>query len=608
MMKIRPYLLVSISYISLCSLAQADISAVENEFIFTHTSNTHLASQPQLLSSSNLPQTQSEHRDLSAPISLAVTDGPTASVASVCFITDAGNCGGNDFGNSPDGGSSGGSSSGGSSSSGGDACAPNDAWCLDNQKRCSMEGYNQTSCNSVSTPTHFCPYDNRFFEKCVCKPNLIDCPAGQIGVGESCDGKYASCQCDPKLVSCSSVQVGVGATCGGKYESCTCKPNLQTCTKPYYGVGESCGGKYASCQLDNARACRESGYTQTGSCNSVQTINKKCPYDPTYFDKCVCRGDLQKCASPLQGVGTACGGKYKSCKCPTKYKVCDCGKAAGASSCTWNGVTKYTSCKACCDDTCPSGTSKTYKGAYAGTTECGSKCYKCNCPYGTGPNFSGSPAGSSECGTCYRCSNTCSQGSLYPRCNYKDTKKKVATTECGNACYECVHNPDCDVRGTSCRKPYECNYNSCNICESCSYNYDCDVKGTTCSGNYECNYNSCNICESCSYNYDCDATDKSCDYGCAETNSCGKCVECKPKPVTYSATYSGTSYCQGGGNWTGGPVGEFCSVSVSCSNGYSESTSHIVDSHQTMDECTPHDCSIHDVSPTTSFHPSRCGM
>ena len=529
MMKIRPYLLVSISYISLCSLAQADISAVEDEFIFTHTSNTHLASQPQLLSSPILPQTPSEHRDFSAPISLALTDGSTASVASVCFITDAGNCGGNDFGNSPEGGSSGGSSSGGSSSSGGDACAPNDAWCLDNQKRCSLEGYNQTSCNSVSTPTNFCPYDNRFFEKCVCKPNLIDCPAGQVGVGESCDGKYASCQCDPKLVSCSSVQVGVGATCGGKYESCACSPTLQTCTKPYYGVGESCGGKYASCQLDNARACKEDGYTQTGSCNDVQTINKKCPYDPTYFDKCVCRGDLQKCASPLQGVGTACGGKYKSCKCPTKYKVCDCGKAAGASSCTWNGVTKYTSCKACCDDTCPSGTSKTYKGAYAGTTECGSKCYKCNCPYGTGPNFSGTPAGSSECGTCYRCSNTCSQGSVNPRCSSNETKEKVGTTECGNSCYECVHNPDCDVRATSCRKPYECNYNSCNVCESCSYNYDCDVKGTSCKApEYYCQYNTCGICESCSYNRDCDVESITCtgDSSCSYTNSCGKCTKC----------------------------------------------------------------------------------
>ena len=115
-MKIRNTLLISISYLSLSSLALADSSKAENEFIFTH--NTHLDSQPQLLSSPILPQTPSEHRDFSAPISLALTDGSTASVASVCFITDAGNCGGNDFGNSPDGGSSGGSSSGGSSSSG----------------------------------------------------------------------------------------------------------------------------------------------------------------------------------------------------------------------------------------------------------------------------------------------------------------------------------------------------------------------------------------------------------------------------------------------------------------------------------------------------------
>ena len=202
MMKIRPYLLVSISYISLCSLAQADISAVENEFIFTHTSNTHLASQPQLLSSSNLPQTQSEHRDLSAPISLPQAERiKRRPFASVCFITDAGNCGGNDFGNSPEGGSSGGSSSGGSSSSGGDACAPNDAWCLDNQKRCSLEGYNQTSCNSVSTPTNFCPYDNRFFEKCVCKPNLIDCSEPLAAVNTNLVPAVLLCKLVPNLIT-----------------------------------------------------------------------------------------------------------------------------------------------------------------------------------------------------------------------------------------------------------------------------------------------------------------------------------------------------------------------------------------------------------------------
>ena len=163
MMKIRPYLLVSISYISLCSLAQADISAVENEFIFTHTSNTHLASQPQLLSSSNLPQTQSEHRDLSAPISLPQAERiKRRPFASVCFITDTSDCSGNQYSgeNTLDGGSSGGDDNG-------------DDWEINNQERCNKEGYTQTSCNSVEEPAHFCPYDNTYFEKCVCKAGLV---------------------------------------------------------------------------------------------------------------------------------------------------------------------------------------------------------------------------------------------------------------------------------------------------------------------------------------------------------------------------------------------------------------------------------------------------
>ena len=381
MMKIRNCLLVSISYFSLCSLAQANISEGEKEFIFTHTSkgveqtsaasfgvikyrglNTaavlehthllHLDSHSQLLSSSNLPQTQSEHRASFAPISLALTDGPTASVASleireqdtgnraltaaVCFVTDTGNCSGNKYGgaNTSDNSSSGGTPSGSSSSSGGtpsgsssgsSSSGGDEDWTIDNRKRCELEGYKLTSCPALKVPQNYCPYDISYFEKCVCKAGLV------------------------------------------------------TCTKPYYGVGESCDGKYASCKLDNGRGCKEDGYTQTGTCNSVQVINKKCPYDPTYFDKCVCRSDLVSCPTPLQGVGTACGGKYKSCKCPSNYKSCDCGKAAGASSCTWNGVTKYSSCKACCtpsrDETgCSCGTHWCSDGC-GGSRRCCDSCY-----------------------------------------------------------------------------------------------------------------------------------------------------------------------------------------------------------------------------------------
>ncbi len=375
MMKIRYALLLSVSCLGFGSLANAgltpDITPVgKNTSIFTlrgtpadesllrlsHSSYTHLASQSKLLSASviarrtssdeaihnningsprriNSPRDDTDdflstqHKELEAS-RLLLPEQDTADLpltASVCFITNAGNCRGDEYdyggANTPDnssGGTPGGSSSGGDN---------DDDWTLDNKERCHKEGYTQTSCSSVQDPVNYCPYDNTYFEKCDCKPGLM------------------------------------------------------TCTKPYYGVGESCGGKYASCQLDNDRACKEDGYSQTGSCNSVQNINKRCPYDANYFDKCVCRSDLYTCSSPLQGVGTACGGKYADCQCPSSYKTCDCGGAAGASSCTWGGTTKYSSCKACCSDICPSGSkSVSCSGGYqikVATTECGTACYSC---------------------------------------------------------------------------------------------------------------------------------------------------------------------------------------------------------------------------------------
>ena len=163
------------------------------------------------------------------------------------------------------------------------------------QEQCQAAGYGVTSCPAGSHGDNPCPADSSYYQKCVCDANMT-----------------------------------------------------QTCTKPYYGVGPQCDGKYASCKRDDDKACKEDGYGQTASCSSVQTPNKKCPYDSAYYDKCVCRSDLVTCTYPQSGVGEACGGKYASCQCPGSYKSCECGGAAGATSCTVNGVTTYSSCKECC--------------------------------------------------------------------------------------------------------------------------------------------------------------------------------------------------------------------------------------------------------------------
>ena len=507
MMKIRSYLLVSISYIGLSSLAYANIPPTENEFIFTHISNAHLASQSELLSSPLFSQqTQSEQRDSSAPISLAVTDrAKLRQLASVCFITDTGACRGDEFGsnNSPENPGGG---------------APDD-WEIDKNKQCYLEGYTLTSCNSVQIPTNYCPYDATYFEKCVCKPGLV------------------------------------------------------TCTKPYYGVGESCDGKYASCQLDNARACREDGYAQTGNCPSLQVINKKCPYDPSYFDKCICRSDLISCPSPLQGVGESCGGKYTSCQCPSNYQSCNCGAAAGASSCTWNGVTKYSSCKACCSDTCYSGSksvscNSSQNKVQVSTTECGSACYTCQakhshsyyCPSGYSTSCSNgySSTTSKRCscgatsGTCYKCNAShshsyyCPSGySTYCSNGYSSTTSKRCS--CGatsGTCYKC-NSTSSHTHSYSCPSGYQASTCGSGYTQSgtTSKTCSCGAKSGTC---YKCTKQTHTHSYSCPSGYQASScgsgykqtgtTSKTCSCG----STSGTCYKCE-KSCTPSASQSCSS-------------------------------------------------------------------
>ena len=123
-------------------------------------------------------------------------------------------------------------------------CDPNvgfgkgDDYKIDTEAQCKNEGFSKQNCNSVQTIDGVCPYNATYGKGCKCVSNLISCPAGQVGVGDSCGGKYASCKCDPALVSCASNQIGQGASCGGKYQSCVCKSeyiyNSSNCTSPRY--------------------------------------------------------------------------------------------------------------------------------------------------------------------------------------------------------------------------------------------------------------------------------------------------------------------------------------------------------------------------------------
>ena len=459
-MKIRNYLLVSISYLGLSSLAWADSYADENKFIFTHTSNNiHLNSQRQLLSFPIFPkQTQAEQRDFSAPILLALTDGPTASVASVCFITDAGNCagvGGAAIDEKP-------------TSSGG----PDD-WYLDTKQQCINSGYDCTPCPDGQKPEGLCPFDKECHvgckTTCAAEFNKTCNGADETGKGEACGRLYKECcricaeypytsgslpnghvatascvdcngqtkvqsKCDTnsgnngKYIDCGNA-TGSGNSCAddsGVYyteckcptnyefnaetKNCVCKTNFKyACTGSGYagGSGESCDNKYQTCD------CAE-GYQWSSTSGCVVCDNSF---------KYTCTG-----ANESKPAAGDCGGKYTQCNCASGYE--------------WNGSACVVACSADYKYTC---TGTGYSGGSG--TACGGKYTKCRCksPYTW-------TSGACQCPSTYKyvCSGTGYSGGSGTACGGKYTKCNCASkyTWSGSACTACSSSYKYTCTGT----------------------------------------------------------------------------------------------------------------------------------------------------------------
>ena len=169
-------------------------------------------------------------------------------------------------------------------------------------------------------------------------------------------------------------------------------------------------------------------------------------------------------------------GNYWFCpECPSTYKSCDCGGAVGAASCTINGKTTYSSCKSCCDNSCPSGYSLTKpSGCYATSqNDCGNTCYK-----------------SQAC-----CDNSC-ENDINKTCT-SGTKTAQGTDGCGNTCYKCCVSVYLHTRyhnGCSCSENAD---GSCTQYRSYTYVY---ADGSSSSGTDTSRYSSCSACES-AYNY-----------------------------------------------------------------------------------------------------------
>ena len=289
---------------------------------------------------------------------------------------------------------------------------------IDTAKQCQNEGYSKPNCNSVQVIDGTCPYNSSYGKGCKCASNLVTCPAGQVGVGESCGGKYASCQCDPKLVSCASNQVGQGASCGGKYQSCACKSeyvyNSSNCKSPRSLSGASCGGKYTGCSCPSGVSagtygCKEYyGSPCSSVCKTAYTDNchkrtdnnsavygcmkywsdcsSKC--ETPYTDNCRNRTAVDApygCQTYWSDCSTKCQTAYTdNCRNKTAVSVpsnatcssyySDCSSKCSAWTCN-SGYVKDGN--GCCDNSCPDGYSFTYyEASNKYINACGNYCYK----------------------------------------------------------------------------------------------------------------------------------------------------------------------------------------------------------------------------------------
>ncbi|MEI3549844.1 MAG: hypothetical protein V8R25_04015 [Alphaproteobacteria bacterium] len=351
--------------------------------------------------------------------------------AGVCFL-GVGDCGG---------------AAGYDSSSSG-AGSSNDDFYIDTSNQCLNEGFVRQNCNSVQTIDGVCPYNSAYGLGCKCLPDLISCPAGQVGVGESCDEMYASCECDPALVSCSAKENGTGASCGGRYESCVCKPEYQytssNCSYPRSVSGDSCGGQYTDCVCpagvdEGPYGCAE---YYPAPCSSVCKV--------AYSDNCHIRSEvISSCPNNADcSYFSDCSSKIQSWSCNSGY------------------IQSGNSCINPCDNrtsvisSCPSNASCSY------FSDCPSKIssWSCNSGYEKSGN------------SCVQKTKTCSDYGLYssPRTPVRNWDCTYVTRN-GLGCYDCVKA----ISSTGCPSGYrQANCSGMSCC--CGAGQSCSGGGMRC--------------------------------------------------------------------------------------------------------------------------------
>lgn len=253
---------------------------------------------------------------------------------------------------------------------------------ISNAQRCHNEGYSGVNCNSMQIAYETCPYDSNFAKECRCRPGLVSCASSQIGVGDSCDGKYASCVC-PNGVS-------VGSYGCQEYYSSPCASVCKTakndnCTAR---VGKTCSDGCSTYYSDCASKCEVCKTPPINYCDTSKTTTSSYGCDSIKYHDCVSRNGGKQgvsCNNCINGYELKGVGCVKCADGKTSVNHGPCYLCPSGSYCSNGSLNKCSPGSYCSN---PVGT----------TTEEEMNNYKFHCPDATW-----SDAGASKVSDCYAC-------------------------------------------------------------------------------------------------------------------------------------------------------------------------------------------------------------
>lgn len=293
------------------------------------------------------------------------------------------------------------------------------------EKSCEDGGYlssapENNSCTAISYCGLTCQ-SSCYQPECSEGGYLADCPTNHSCSETAYYGR--TCYIDGGQLSCED---------GGYLSSL---PTDNVCSPVAY-AGNSC---YKDCYQPQ---CSDGGYASSQP--SGQTCSQVSYYGRTCYTSCVddCAGYTitdADCSAPMIAGGGSCGGKYKSCVCPSSYQYTssNCDKNLGGGSCEG----KYATCS------CPAGsfiyTSSNCASPKAPSgASCAGKYTSCACPSEYNKTCSGSlqkPSGTA-CDGKYK---ACTQLTCVNWGRHEVSCERVCDNV-GASCYEsCTYSSYC---------------------------------------------------------------------------------------------------------------------------------------------------------------------